>query len=99
MHEVLYARQDQLQLPDLLRYAGELGLDVAAFEADLLGSRFADRIAADVEGGESAGVAGTPTFFINERRYAGAYDLASLERALGEALRDMEAALAAAGRR
>lgn len=99
MHELLYARQDQLQLPDLLRYAGELGLDVAAFEADLLGSRFADRIAADVEGGESAGVAGTPTFFINERRYAGAYDLASLERALGEALRDMEAALAAAGRR
>ena len=48
------------------------------------------RIAADVEGGESAGVAGTPTFFINDRRYAGAYDLDSLERALQDGLRELE---------
>ncbi len=92
MHYLLYERQDHLQLPDLLRYAGELGLDVTSFEADLNDSRFADRIAADVEGGESAGVAGTPTFFINDRRYAGAYDLDSLERALQEGLRDLELA-------
>ncbi len=92
MHELLYARQDHLQPADLLRYAEELGLDVAAFEADLAASRFADRIAADVEGGESAGVAGTPTFFINDRRYAGSYDYGALERALLEAARDLEAA-------
>ena len=98
MHELMYERQDHLQLPDLIRYAGELGLDLAAFEEDLLASRFADRIASDVEGGESAGVAGTPTFFVNDRRFAGAYDLESLERALLEGLRDREAALAAAGR-
>jgi Na+/H+ antiporter NhaA len=91
MHELLYQRQDHLEVADLLSYAGELGLDVAAFEADLTGARFADRIATDVEGAESAGVAGTPTFFINDRRYAGAYDFGSLERALGEALRDLEA--------
>jgi Na+/H+ antiporter NhaA/predicted DsbA family dithiol-disulfide isomerase len=90
MHELLYQRQDQLQLADLLRYAGELGLDTAAFEADLMASRFADRISADVESGESAGVAGTPTFFLNDRRYAGAYDVESLDRALRDAVREME---------
>ena len=92
MHELLYTRQDHLQLADLLRYAEELGLDLVAFEADLAASRFADRVTADVEGGESADVAGTPTFFINDRRYAGAYDYESLERALLEAARDSEAA-------
>lgn len=90
MHYLLFARQDHLQLGDLLRYAGELGLDVAAFEADLTSARFGDRLASDVEGGEASGVAGTPTFFINERRYVGAYDVDSLDGALREALRDVE---------
>lgn len=90
MHELLFARQDRLQLADLLRYAEELGLDVTAFEADLTGARFADRVAGDVEGAEAAGVAGTPTFFINDRRYVGAYDVDSLEGALRDALREVE---------
>jgi Na+/H+ antiporter NhaA len=91
MHDLLFARQDRLQLGDLLRYAAELGLDVTAFEADLTNARFADRVAGDVEGGETAGVAGTPTFFINDRRYVGAYDVDSLEGALRDALREAEA--------
>jgi Na+/H+ antiporter NhaA len=90
MHHLLFSRQDHLQLGDLLRYAGELGLDVAAFESDLVSARFGDRIAADVEGAETAGVAGTPTFFINDRRYVGAYDVDSLDGAVQEALRDVE---------
>ena len=92
MHALLYQHQDHLELTDLFRYAGELGLDVAAFESDLTGARFAPRVAADVEGAEAAGVAGTPTFFINDRRYTGSYDLESMERALQEAQRDLEAA-------
>jgi protein-disulfide isomerase len=96
MHHLLYARQDHLQLADLLRYAQELELDVDAFEAALTDARFADRVAADVEGAESAGVAGTPTFFINDRRYVGAYDAASMEGALLDALRELESSAPAA---
>ena len=90
MHDLMYERQDRLQLGDLLRYAAELGLDVGAFEADLSGARFGDRVAGDVVGAEAAGVAGTPTFFINDRRYVGAYDEDSLEQALREALREAQ---------
>jgi protein-disulfide isomerase len=35
-----------------------------------------------------AGVAGTPTFFINGRRYVGAYDVNSLAAALSNAERE-----------
>jgi len=90
MHDLLFERQDHLQPADLHRYAEELGLDLAAFQADLNSARFSDRVAADVEGADASGVAGTPTFFINDRRYLGAYDLTSLERALREAMREVE---------
>ncbi|MDQ3997587.1 MAG: Na+/H+ antiporter NhaA [Gemmatimonadota bacterium] len=88
MHDVLLARQDHLQLSDLIRYATELGLDVDAFRTDLDASRFAPRVARDVTSAELAGVTGTPTFFINDRRYTGAYDVTSLEAALRHAERD-----------
>jgi protein-disulfide isomerase len=85
MHDLLFGRQDRLQLPDLVRYADELGLDVRAFELDLNSERYTARVAEDVAGAEATGVAGTPTFFINDRRYDGAYDLDSLEAAMRDA--------------
>ena len=36
----------------------------------------------DINSAEEAGVAGTPTFFIDEVRHRGRYDLESLEAAL-----------------
>jgi Na+/H+ antiporter NhaA len=90
MHDLLYERQDAIQLPDLVRYAGELGLDSAQFEHKLRSGKFSDRVARDVDSAELAGVAGTPTFFINEQRYAGSYDVASLETAVRRALRTVE---------
>ena len=36
----------------------------------------------DVDSADRSGVAGTPTFFINGRRHDGAYDVATLSRAV-----------------
>jgi protein-disulfide isomerase len=88
MHDLLLERQDHLQLPDLLRYAGELGLDIAAFESDLSSGRFASRVARDASSADEAGATGTPTFYINGRRYVGPYDAASLELALDSAQKE-----------
>jgi Na+/H+ antiporter NhaA len=90
MHATLYEHQDALQLSDLVRYARELGLDEVQFESDLRAGRFSRRVARDVASAEAAGVAGTPTFFINEVRYVGRYDLSSLERAVRAALSGVE---------
>jgi Na+/H+ antiporter NhaA len=78
MHDLLLARQDSLKLPDLLSYAGEIGLDVERFEDDLRTRAGAARIAIDVDSADLSGVSGTPTFFINGLRHYGSYDIATL---------------------
>jgi protein-disulfide isomerase len=82
MHDILYERQDALEDEDLLSYAGELGLDVDRFGADLSKDAYADRIREDFMSGVRSGVNGTPTFFINGRRHDGAFDLQSLTHAI-----------------
>ena len=82
MHDLLLEHQDELAPKDLIRYAEELGLDVKSFVEDLSEHRWAERVAADVESADLSGVAGTPTFFVNGQRQMGAYDLATLGRAV-----------------
>jgi protein-disulfide isomerase len=82
MHDLLLEHQDQLALEDLVGYAEQLGLDVESFANDLATHRWSERVAADVESADESGVAGTPTFFINGQRHVGAYDLATLSRAV-----------------
>lgn len=82
MHDLLFANQDHLRHADLVERARSLGLDLARFEADLRSGQFAPRVGQDINSAEEAGVAGTPTFFINDVRHRGPYDLESLEAAL-----------------
>ena len=82
MHDLLLEHQVELAPKDLTRYAEGLGLDVNTFTEDLRSHRWAERVAADVESADLSGVAGTPTFFVNGQRQMGAYDLATLSRAV-----------------
>ncbi|NEA28341.1 Na+/H+ antiporter NhaA [Actinomadura bangladeshensis] len=82
MHDLLLQRQDALQPKDLVRYAGELGLDVDRFRADLRTGLGTDRIAEDVDSADLSDVSGTPTFFVNGRRHMGAYDITDLTTAV-----------------
>jgi protein-disulfide isomerase len=85
MHDLLFTRQDHLEPKHLLGYAAQLGLDVDRFRDDLREHRTADRVAEDVQSAELSGVSGTPTFFVNGRRHYGAYDIASLRKAVATA--------------
>jgi protein-disulfide isomerase len=82
MHDLLLDHQGALRMVDLVGYAGQLGLDVAAFDAHVRAGDGAGKVAADVESADLSGVSGTPTFFINERRHQGAYDIDSLTEAV-----------------
>jgi protein-disulfide isomerase len=55
---------------------------VRRFEEDLVSRRFRDHVKRDFMGGVRSGVNGTPTFFIDGRRYDGALEEQSLESAL-----------------
>jgi Na+/H+ antiporter NhaA len=93
MHDLLFRHQDALQPRDLVRYAGELGLDVERFRDDLRRNTGAARVMEDVDSADLSGVSGTPTFFINGRRHHGAYDIATLSAAIETARKRAAASL------
>jgi protein-disulfide isomerase len=78
MHDVLYQNQEALDGEDLVRYASALGLEESRFVRELTEHVHAARVRADFMGGVRSGVNGTPTFFINEGRHDGPFDLDSL---------------------
>jgi predicted DsbA family dithiol-disulfide isomerase len=82
MHDLLLDHQDRLRFPDLVGYAEQLGLDVERFRDDVLQHTYADRVAEDIDSADLSGVSGTPTFFINNLRHYGAYDIDSLTEAV-----------------
>ena len=82
MRDLLLQHQDALQPRDLVRYAGDLGLDSERFGERLRKRAGAARIAEDVDTADLSGVTGTPTFFINGRRHYGSYDITALTSAV-----------------
>jgi Na+/H+ antiporter NhaA len=85
LHDRLMAHQDELKLPDLIRHAQALRLDVDRFTEDVRNRAYASRVARDVDGADLSGVSGTPTFFVNGRRHHGAFDLQTLSAAIKSA--------------
>ncbi len=82
LHDLLFARQEALEDDDLRAYAGEVGLDVAAWERARTAQPVDDRLLADVEGGVAAGVRGTPAIFLDGAPYEASYDAEALRAAL-----------------
>lgn len=65
MHDTLFLNQKNLNPETIRGHASTLRLDMKAFDACLKDENVQKRIVQDVEDGLSAGVAGTPTFFVN----------------------------------
>ena len=82
MHDLLLDHQDELRYSDLRHYAREIDLDLERFAEDLHENANTARIEEDVDSADLSGVTGTPTFFVNERRHEGAYDIETLSRAV-----------------
>ena len=82
MHDALLDHQDALRPADLVRYAGQIGLDRERFAGDLRKRVGSARVAEDVDSADLSSVSGTPTFFINGQRHYGAYDIATLSAAV-----------------
>jgi Na+/H+ antiporter NhaA len=85
LHDLLLDHQDALEAKDLMRYAGELGLDSERFKRDMLNHVGQAKVAADQDSADLSEVSGTPTFFINGRRHYEAYDLDTLAAAVRNA--------------
>jgi NhaA family Na+:H+ antiporter len=81
-HDGLFEIQPKLSRETMLEKAQDLGLDVERMTAEIDSGAHRDRIARDLASAEASGATGTPTFFINGKRFFGAYDAGSLVEAL-----------------
>lgn len=84
--ELLFEAQPRFERDDLLRYAGDLGLDRAPFARCLDERVTAAAVEADVSQGRALGVRSTPTFFINGEMLVGAQSEDALRGAVERAL-------------
>jgi protein-disulfide isomerase len=76
MHDALFADQARLEDPHLWSRAEALGLDVERFDADRRSDEVAQLVRASLRTGVRAGVATTPTLFVDDVRYGGRPDAA-----------------------
>jgi protein-disulfide isomerase len=72
MHRLLFENQnvwniysDAAARAEFARYASQIGLDMALYNADIDSQMVIDRIKGDQNGGVKIGINSTPTFFIN----------------------------------
>jgi Na+:H+ antiporter, NhaA family len=81
-HDALFAAQPRLSPETILAVGGDLGLDVERMKAEIDSGTHHDRVARNRASAEASGATGTPTFFVNGKRFFGAYDAGSLVEAL-----------------
>ncbi len=73
-HSLLLAGRESFSPEDLLSVAARLDLDPAEAESALSERTYRDRVLADVNGAERAGVHGTPTFYLDGERLRGPWN-------------------------
>ena len=81
-YDALYANQPRLSRETMIEIGAELDLDVGRMEAEIDSGVHRNRIDRDLAAAEASGATGTPTFYLNGRRFVGAYDAGSLVEAL-----------------
>ncbi len=86
MHDAMFASQRSLDRNGLLDLARAAGIDADAVEACLDAGVVEADVARDIEAGRALGVEGTPTFFVNGRKYVGAVEMDALVAIVEEAL-------------
>lgn len=79
MHDMIYDNRTRLDEKSLQSYARKLQLDLPQFQKDMKNPELIDRIRKDLQSGESSGVEGTPSFYINGHQYRDAYDYGEMK--------------------
>jgi len=69
MHDQLFANQKALAPENLKQYATTVGLDLAKFDACVAAKKFQAQIDGDMAEARDSQVRGTPTIFINGRKF------------------------------
>jgi protein-disulfide isomerase len=86
MQRLLFENQPHFDWASVRRYARGLSLNEEQFDDCLENERFRQEILDDQADGQAYGVTGTPTFFVNGRRYEGSISDLVFQQAIEDAL-------------
>ncbi|WGH75130.1 DsbA family protein [Tenacibaculum tangerinum] len=84
MHELIFRNQDQLDIDHLIDYAKQLGIDSDEFSARLEQNEKVEKVKSDFMSGVESGVNGTPSFFVNGKKYEGSWEYEDFSKILKE---------------
>jgi protein-disulfide isomerase len=79
------------------KYAQEIGLDMDAFNEVIASKKYEDKVMRDQRDGESAGVQGTPTFYLNGKQLRGIPRYEQLKQMIDEEIKNASQASTTAG--
>lgn len=84
MSELLFKNQKDLEVAKLKGYAKDLSLDMAKFDKCLDEDVYKERVQQGLVDGQSAGVSGTPAFFVNGIQLSGARPFSDFKKIIDE---------------
>jgi protein-disulfide isomerase len=90
-HDILFTNWTGENVGDfnnnrLIAFAANIGLDMNAFSSCFSSHKYSQRVTQDHDDGLKAGVQGTPAFFINGKKYDGAFNYSGFKAAIDAAL-------------
>jgi protein-disulfide isomerase len=87
MHDLLFQNQAHLKDRDLYRCAGELGLDLARYTAEMDDHIYLQKVREHAEGGRRSHIRATPTFFVDGVLQDTSFGMQPLHDAVAAAVR------------
>ena len=98
MHDLMFAEQHAVSVPDLKDKARRLGLSGAEFDGCLDSGRHYEAVRSDILAGTAAGVSGTPAFLVNGRFLSGAVPFEHFAALIDDELARVDGGGSVAGR-
>jgi protein-disulfide isomerase len=89
-HDKLFSDPNKLSRENLLRYARELGLDIARFQSALDTKRHEARLQADLADAAAFQFTAAPAFMINSRSLIGAHQFEGFAKVINYELRELD---------
>jgi len=83
----LFENMRALKPADLEGYVGAVGLDVTKYKADFESPEIKKQVADDTEAGKTAGVRGTPSIYVNGRKFQGQRTLEGFKPTIDEEIK------------
>jgi protein-disulfide isomerase len=91
LHDKMYAEFRHLSRANILEWAKELGLEAGKFQTGMDSAVTQTAVQHDMEDGIRAGVEGTPTVFVNGKKYQGSLDLEAFRTVIEMELKSPQA--------